>query len=362
MNIRSTAIIAMALLAGILIGCNKGNENNASGAGVLLLGLASTGDYIENMSQSAMDSVNDSMTDINNTGQTNLSYQMSVPGEWRMHPTLAERVCRAEGSFADIFSAHAATGSIFCTSGSVDFNDASNGWSTPAATDYYVIRTFNNCSGPYNLFTLTGKTMIHWSNMKTGVIGLNKLQGTSKLEQVPINKKATRNLNGMYVTVEGNSATTLTDPNDSANTGKVAHTVIWSAVPDVNTRSFTVDTNLIRKGYTADGTLFFNHEITTPTPLSIAVDLGAAVPNRTISGTLRVYHVLANVTLETTFSSLVVPISNCVPSSGSATISISGARTASGTITYTGNGGAEYSYTTGAGKTTTGSFVVTGCQ
>lgn len=355
---KTSAIIAAAIIMAILAGCSKSNESKSNGAGLLLLGLAMTGDYIEHMSQSAMDSVNDSLTDINNTGTTGLSYQLNIPREWQSYPSMEERICRAEGKFFDAFAASAATsGSISCTSGSVDFLDFSDGWST-TATNFYVIRTFNKCSGPYGLFTLTGKSMIHWKNMNNSA-GIGKLIPGSVLEQVPMNKRVTRNSNGMYITVEGNSATTLTDTNDSANTGKVAHTITWSAVSGTG-RTFTVDSNLVRKGYTSGGSLLFNHQITTPTPLSIVVDLSAA--NRSISGKIRVHHVLSDVTLETTFVNLVVPINNCVPSSGTATIDISGSRTASGTITYTGNGSADYSYTTSSGRTSTGSFAVAGCQ
>jgi len=62
----------------------------------------------------------------------------------------------------------------------------------------------------------------------------------------------------------------------------------------------------------------------------------------------------------------VVPMSTCAPTSGTATVAISGYWTGSGTITYTGDGNANYtySYSNERGRTVNGqgSFVLSGCQ
>ena len=86
----------------------------------------------------------------------------------------------------------------------------------------------------------------------------------------------------------------------------------------------------------------------------------------TVSGTIQVEHVLAGVTVETTFASLVIPMGDCAPLSGTATFAISGHWNGSGTITYNGDGTANYTYTytNERGKTVSGSgtFAVSGCQ
>jgi hypothetical protein len=85
-----------------------------------------------------------------------------------------------------------------------------------------------------------------------------------------------------------------------------------------------------------------------------------------VSGTVQVEHVRSGVIVQTTFSSLVIPMGNCTPSSGTATIAISGFWDGSGTITYNGDGTANYtySYTNSRGRTVSGegTFAVSGCQ
>jgi hypothetical protein len=108
----------------------------------------------------------------------------------------------------------------------------------------------------------------------------------------------------------------------------------------------------------------FEHNLSTPSPLTVTVDMSAET--RTMSGSIEVEHVVRGLTVTTTFSSLVIPTGDCVPSSGSATIVISGAGDGNGTITYNGDGTADYTYTytTRRGRTRSGSgtFMVSGCQ
>ena len=75
--------IAASLLAGAVLlmpGCYQSGSNSGSGSGLGLLALMSlSGDAIAEMSQSSLDTVNDSMADINTSGSTtNVSFNVEV--------------------------------------------------------------------------------------------------------------------------------------------------------------------------------------------------------------------------------------------------------------------------------------------
>ncbi len=354
-------IIAVSLLAGtafVLAGCEK-SEKNDNNAGLALLAVmaSSSGDTIADMSQASLDTINDSLADINMSGTTTtLSYHAPYPGSWQANPTLKERILMAEGNLMESFSVHAATAA--CPGGgSVGVTDIANTWQSGNAA-FYVARTFTDCTGPFGFFKVSGDVLLSWSGLNGGVTGADKLQAGSKVEQAPINKRFTRNATGAYIGVEGNGSTIT----DGTLSGKVAHTVNWTAV-GANSRTFTVNTDLYRRGYSGLGTLLYEHHVTTPTALNVTADTSAST--RTVSGSVQVEHRNGAI-VTTTFSNLVVPMSTCAPTSGTATVAISGYWTGSGTITYTGNGLANYtySYSNERGRTVTGqgSFVVSGCQ
>jgi hypothetical protein len=358
MKLRINAVSLLAGAAIILAGCGEPEKSN-NGLGLLGLMALSSGDSIASMSQSSLDTVNDSMSDINLSGETTtLSYNVPFPGNWQANPTLQERLLMAEGRMMDPLSVKAAPLSTSCPGGgSVVVTDPADTWNS-ANTAFYVTRTFNDCTGPFGFFKVSGDVLLFWTGMNAAT-GVAKLQDGSQVQQAPINKRFIRNATGGYVTVEGNGATI----DNGTISGAVAHTVAWNAV-GATTRSFTINTDLTRKGYNGMGTLIYEHHVTTPTPLSVTADTTAG--NRTVSGTVQVEHVRSGVIVQTTFSSLVIPMGNCSPSSGTATIAISGYWDGSGTITYNGDGTASYtySYTNARGKTITGegTFAVSGCQ
>jgi len=240
----------------------------------------------------------------------------------------------------------------------VDVTDPSGTWNSSNGS-FYVIRTFNSCTGPFGLFRVDGDAVLHWTGMNAAATGVAKLQPGSKLEQAPVNKRFTRIATGGYVTVEGNGST-LTSGSLS---GSIAHTVNWITV-GANSRTYQLSSDLNRKGYTPGGALVFNHHVKTPSHLDITADMTGKT--WTASGTVQVDYVLVGVTVETTFSSLVIPMDDCMPLSGTANFIVSGNWTGSGTLTYNGDGTANYSYsyTNERGKTVTGSgtFAVSGCQ
>ncbi len=353
-------IIAVSLLAGttiVMAGCEKSEKNdNNTGLALLAVMASSSGDTIAEMSQASLDTVNDSLADINTSGQTSLSYNVTYPGSWQANPTIDERILMAEGNMMEPFSAKAATAT--CPGGgSVEVTDTAPTWNS-SNTAFYVARTFSDCTGPFGFFKVSGSGLLSWSGMASAT-GSAKLQAGSKVEQAQVNKRFTRNATGAYISVERNGGVIT----NGTLSGKVAHTVNWSAVSG-SSRTFTIATDLTLKGYSGLGTLLFEHHVTTPTALNVTADTSAGT--RTVSGSVQVEHVRTGAIVTTTFSSLVIPMSTCSPTSGTATVAISGYWDGSGTITYTGNGLANYtySYSNERGRTVTGqgSFVVSGCQ
>jgi len=359
MKMITKAAFILSAAAIIMAGCGTPEESSGgSGLGLLAL-MASGSSTVADMSQASLDTVNDSLADINLSGETTtLSYNVPFPGSWQANPTLQERLLMAEGSMMDPLSAKAAPLSTSCPGGgTVVVTDPAETWDS-ANTAFYVTRTFNDCTGPFGFFKVSGDVLLYWSGMNAAT-GVDKLQIGSQVQQAPINKRFTRVATGGYVTVEGNGATI----DNGTLSGAVAHTVVWTAV-GATTRSFTIDTDLTRKGYNALGTQIFEHRVTTPSPLNVTADTDAQT--RTVSGTVQVEHVISGVIVSTTFTNLVIPMATCSPSSGTATIAITGYWTGSGTVTYNGDGTADYtySYENARGKTFSGdgSFAVSGCQ
>jgi len=322
MNTRAKTILFIVSLLFAFMGCKYGggyNKNSNNYFGLYYLLYFSGNDMVANISQSALESVNDGMSDINESGQTGVSYRIQYPKFWWEDCGFQERVCMAMNSLTDLFSAHAAT--LSCpTSGSITVTDPTNTWSNSAASSFFVERNFNSCGGPFGFATVTGDTLLSWSNMESGQTGADKLHNGSILQQAPVNKRFTRNATGSYITVAGNGSQIT----DGTLTGNVAHTLTWSSVSG-SSRTYTDDINLTRTGHSSDGTVIFTHTVTTPTVLTINADLNAQT--RTIvSGTVRVVFTLAGIAMDTAFSNLVIPMGNCIPSSGSASITLSGAK------------------------------------
>ncbi len=339
--------VAMIMLIAALWGCGRPNP-----VGTLLEPLVD--DLIAHMSQSFIEAMNDGMSDIGNAGVTGLSYRVPYPGEWLLNPTPGERLSIASGALLDMFSAGAAT--INCPGGgSIVYTDPADTWNSDNSS-FSVVRTFSNCGSPGGMFTVSGDSLVVWSNLLgAGIHGAAKIQAGSVMAQAPVGKRYTRSSNMYYITVEGNGESL----SGGGLSGNSAHTITWTAVSDT-LRSFRINTDLTRTGYTGPGIAIFKHRISTPDPLSVTTDIAAGT--RTISGSVKVEHVFANITMTATMNGLVIPVDNCIPSSGTATIDIAGSKTGSGSIIYNSDMTATYSYTDSKGNTFTGNFTLCGCQ
>jgi hypothetical protein len=243
-------------------------------------------------------------------------------------------------------SLYAADGSWPCPGGGkVSYTDPSTTWSS-TNTSFTITRTFNECKSAGGYIQIDGTSTLECSNMR-GTSG-NQLQNGSTIKQIPSDKTFTNTATGYYMTVSGNGS------------NGVAHTLTWQYPPESGyDRTFTLDTNLTRRGYTPKGIKFFEHIVKTTTPYTINVKVGNS---RTIkSGTVEVSYALANITVTSTISNLVMGWSSCIPSTGSINFTVSGSRTGSGTISFA-NGQAQFTYTAASGNSISGEFAVSGCH
>ncbi len=216
-----------------------------------------------------------------------------------------------------------------CSSGSVSDNASPN---FGAAASLTVTRTWSNCVGDAGQFRRNGVVYLGWSglNMSTPYV-----QSGTTLKRATNGLTMTRVSTGNYVEISGN------DTSNQVSGYNGNQVLSWTSVSGSN-RSFTLAINETRTGKSSGGATLFQHIVTTPTNLTINVDTGAAT--RTIaSGTVRVQYQLAGITVDTTFNSAVWNIDTCQPVSGSATVSVSGAKSGTGSMTFN-NGTVTFSF------------------
>jgi len=230
-----------------------------------------------------------------------------------------------------------------CSSGSV--NDSLNPTSFFGSQNSGIVtRTWSNCVGDAGAFKRNGTVYLGWSSLSTIT---PYVQNGSILKRATSDLKMTRVSTGNYVEITGN------DSSNQVNSTNANQVINWTSVSGSN-RTFTLRINETRTGKTSGGATLFQHVVTTPTELTINVD--TAAKTRTItSGTIRVQHALANFNVDTTFSSAVWDIDTCQPKSGSATVTISGSRSGSGSVTFN-NGTVTFTY-----EGTSGTLTLPGC-
>jgi hypothetical protein len=287
--------------------------------------------------ESQISAINNATSDVNTGNTTAISSLAPAEQRFLESETLMDKM---RGFFGRIFDSSLHAIAFSCSTGSV--GDSGQQFGTSAA--FTVTRQWTSCTGDAGLFRRNGNVYLGWTNLSTTG---PYVQNTTVLKRATSGLTMTRVATGNYVEISGNDAGNQVS---STNGNQV---LTWTSVAGAN-RTFTLAINETRTGKTAGGTTFFQHTITTPTILTINVDTGAGT--RTIaSGTIRVQHVLAGFNVDTTFSSAVWNIASCQPVSGSATVTVSGSRSGTGTITFS-SGTASFSY---GGET--GAVVVPGC-
>ncbi|RME93231.1 MAG: hypothetical protein D6767_01450 [Candidatus Hydrogenedentota bacterium] len=294
---------------------NKKSDNSSEDTAVISNGI-----------DTSVNAVNDAMSDLNSAnGGGNIT--LLIPKDWQ-RKTLLQKV---SDSLNELFSANAAA--VNCGK-SGTYDNTGGQWGTSAS--FTVTRTFTDCSGILGLIQVNGTVSLAWSSLSTTS---PYVQSGTALTRTP-NLTITRVATGNYIQVSG------------------SQTLNWTSVSG-NNRTLTFSSNITRTAYQSSGTKLFTHNVTTPTNLTILVDLSAGT--RTIqSGTTRVQNTETGATLETTFNNVVLSRSNCLPQSGSATFTFSvNGRSGNGSVQFS-SGKATYSYS-GEKGTVSGTVTLEGC-
>lgn len=323
-NMRLYMILAAAALAA----CAKTSTTKTADA-------TDVSDALENQ----VTSINNATGDMNAGSGSTLA--MISPSEQRF--LKEETFWQKIGSLFDAAFDSSLQAATCSTSG--DVTDSGQNFGTAAA--FTVTRVWNNCIRDNGAFKRNGTVYLGWSGLLTTQANSTFVTNGTVLKRATSGLTMTRVSNGNYVEITGNDSANAVS---STNANQV---FTWSATT-ASTRTATVSINETRTGKSSSGTTRFRHNITTPTPLTITTDTSAST--RTIaSGSISVEHAIANFTVTTTFSNAVWDMSTCQPKSGSATVSVTGSRTGSGTLTFS-SGTINFSYD-GA----TGSVSLPGC-
>ncbi|MBX3722078.1 MAG: hypothetical protein KF713_09585 [Turneriella sp.] len=316
-------IFTTAMLLFVFAGCAKNTSDSAS---------SDVSDAIE----SQIATLNSATSDVN-AGNTGTAVAYLSPGEQRLldRQTFGQRL----GELADrLFdsSLHATAVSVSCSSGS--FTDTPSTSFSGNSGSVLVTRQWNNCTGDLGVFKRNGTVYLQFS----GLQGTSPyVQNAATLVRATSGLTMTRTKTGNYVDISGNDTTNQA----SSTNGNQKFT--WTS----NT-AYTLNINETRTGKMASGATLFRHIVTTPTILSVS--FGNAT--RTIqSGSIKIAHTLANFDVTTTFSNAVWSTSSCQPVSGSATVTVSGSISGTGTLKFN-NGTIDFTY-----GDTSGSITTSGC-
>lgn len=297
------------------------------------------------------DAVEDQATTFNNAvadidaGGAGIAFSLLSPSEERFlrEESLWKKAGTLMGKLFDS-SLHAAS----CAGGGSYVDTGAQFGETNGFT---VTRTLTNCQGSGGFFQRNGTVYLQWANLLTTLANNTYVQNGTTLLRAPAALVLTRNATGNTVEIAGDDATTV-------NSAKVSHNFTWTATT-TNTRSFTLNIREKRTGKTASGETRFEHKITTPVQLSVTVDTTAQT-RTLISGTVNVRHDIAGVDIATTFSNVIWSRTTCQPTAGSATVTVSGNRSGSGTLAFT-NGQVSFTYEGAGGRSASGTITLPNC-
>ena len=224
-------------------------------------------------------------------------------------------------------------------------------------------------------FTLSNTIVMNiWNGLSASSTHDAKIINGTTLNRV-VDVTKTRILNGNYVVVTGTGTaiTAYTPTGTPTGSGGFTtseqpnYTLTWSGTPSPTASNFTVNISEEKVGYKSGATKEgFDHVITTPTSLSVAVSIPTSGDaTRTIqSGVIQIYHAIAKITMTYTYTNVVYDITLGYITSGTIAISGTSAKAGnyagSGTITFNSDGTATYEYTVTGGTKDTGTIAIAG--
>lgn len=344
----SSFFLISILLVGL--GCKKNESKNDNGLkGLALLALISdTGDNdpVGSTIIQGIDSSTEAMESATSEGSSTAFLNTPVPP--------LEKLRFYWNSILDLqlpsTGLHAATFTLnYNCLGGGSITRIINASSTPftgiGPTSFTGSRTFNDCTlAPMGRFKWNGGREVSWNNL---AISAPYIQNLTTLD-VAVNRTLTDKIRGFIIEVKGNGSVI------TGGSNKISSQVNFSA-----NNAYSVVLNLSRVAKSARGRTLFDHTIVTPTSLNHSVSGTGSSRQRTVNGSIKVTHNIAQFETLTTMNNVVWG-ADCKPVSGNATVVVSGSRTATGTVSFSG-GKATYTYT-GTNSSGSGEIDFIGCN
>lgn len=216
-------------------------------------------------------------------------------------------------------------------------------------TTVFGVREFTNCAlFPTSRFTINGKRESYWDNLNTSS---PYIQVGTTLDTA-LDRTLVDRFRGFSIQIQGTGATI------TGGTQKISATAEWTGVTG-STSTYAVELFEQRTATNARGTTIFDHTITTPSALVHNLSGSGLSRIRTMNGQIRIQHNVLDFVTLVTLNNVVWSALDCRPSGGSATIVVSGSRTATGTVTFA-DGSATYSYSGDSGSVS-GSITLKSC-
>jgi hypothetical protein len=339
------------------ISCKRMRDDSDDKDGSRLLALlliANSGqdaDPLATTIEQSLDSSTSAMESVTSDGASIASLKTDS-GYWDKFKLSMEDLFMNRDFFSPSLEAATFTSTYNCLGGgtiSRTIEASSQPFNGTGPTTFFGKRVFTNCVLlRASRFTQGGTREVYWNNLATTS---PYIQATSTLN-VALNRTITDRLRGFSVKVTGNGATI------TGGSEKIAAESTWSAATS-NSSTYSVNLTEGRIGTNSRGATIFDHTITTPTALVHVVSGTGSSRRRTVNGSIKVAHNILKFDTLTTFKDVVWDASTCQPVSGSATVVITGSRTATGTITFTSES-ASFSYS-GTSGSATGTVEFTGC-
>ena len=267
-----------------------------------------------------------------------------LPGMQSLHATAFDIACQT--GFNDHIS----------TSGKVNVNP-----SFVNGDRIYSVKTYTDCSRKSDQYIVAGATQI--CHTSAADVNNPNVANTATHSRAPVGFSITRRSNGQKVETVGTGANLTCTGATPSPASPLSHVGTFSSVGGTFAAGFTASISqvhtLTKTGKNSAGSTLFTHAISGTA--TIATNAASSARTRTITGTIT-NSISTPVTssVSVVFNDVVISMANCLPTSGSATFTFTGAYSGSGTVAFANNS-ATYTYTNSAQKSAAGTLNFPGC-
>lgn len=347
MRLLSVLLFLLTFGIALFFGACKGNSESSSSSSVALLALANhlENDPIADAANSGLDATAESMETLTTEGAIVAN---RIPVHSSRKKSLAMKLMDAIFPSLEAMNLYTSCwgGGNFTrtvTSGS-DFFDGS------PSSSFSVTNAFHSCRFlPVGRSYHDGETQIYWSNISGSS---PYIQASTQLKIAP--SRSVSNSRRFYKTfsIVGNGSV-IPSPGDQ----NVGISVTWTSVSSSGS-SYNLSLDETREVKDGSGNAIVRHIVSTSSPLTVTMDKNAGT--RTINGTVQINHDIAGFVVTMVYNNATWDYTNCLPVSGNISLTITGTRVATGSITLS-PGSLSYEYS-GPKRSGSGTIDSAGCQ